>query len=179
MRECLKAMNSINSDLTFTVEWAGEFSNKRLPTLDFSMWIEQGLIRHTFYEKEMKNQILVMRKSSMAEKQKIDILSNEVVRRLSNIGENVGQCEKDHTIDHLTQQLMNSGYMRPQIYEIIISGLKGLENKIYRRKLAKENFYRRGCETLEERTRKKLSEKTGWFKKKKKKQVLKYKTLQS
>ena len=42
-----------------TVEWTGEFTNLRLPTLDFSMWIEQGLIYYTYYEKE--TQIMVMR----------------------------------------------------------------------------------------------------------------------
>ena len=175
MRECIKAMNSINQDLTFTVEWAGEFDNSRLPTLDFSMWIEQGLICHTYYEKEMRNQILVMRDSSMAERQKMDILSNGLVRRLSNVGNNIGQCEKDRIIDHFTQQLVNSGFERKQVYEIISSGLKGYENKIERRKRARENFYRKGVETLEERTRKKLTEKTSWFKKKKRKEILKFK----
>ena len=43
--------------------------------------------------------------------------------------------------------------------------------------MAKQNFYRRGCETLEERTRKKLTEKTGWFKKKKKKQATKFRKV--
>ena len=105
----------------------------------------------------------------------MDILSNELVRRLSNIGGNIGQYEIDQVIDHFTQQLVNSGYLRKQVYEIISSGLKGYENKIERRKRAKENFYRKGIETLEERTRKKLTEKTSWFKKKKNKEILKYK----
>ena len=170
MRECLKCMNSINTDLTFTVEWAGEFPNSRLPTLDFSMWIEQGLIHHTYYEKEMRTQLMVMRQSSMAERQKMDILSNELVRRISNVGESIGQEEVDKIIDHFTQQLVNSGYERRQVYEIITSGLKGFENKKYRRIKARERFYRRAVDTLEERTMKKLTEKTNWFKKKKKKQ---------
>ena len=121
-----------------------------------------------YYEKEMRNQILVMRDSSMAERQKMDILSNELVRRLSNVGNNIGQCEKDRIIDHLTHQLVNSGFERKQVYEIISSGLKGYENKIERRKRARENFYRKGVETLEERTRKKLTEKISWFKREKK-----------
>ena len=179
MQECIKAMNSINPDLTFTVEWAGEFENLKLPTLDFSMWIEQGKIYHTFYEKEMRNQILVMRNSSMAERQKMDIMSNEVIRRLSNVGETNGQLERDQIIDHFTQQLVNSGFERKQIYEIISSGLKGYENKIERRMRNKENFYRRGTETLEERTRKKLTEKTNWFKKKKNKMKEKFKRQNS
>ena len=79
---------------------------------------------------------MVMRQSSMAERQKMDILSNELVRRLSNVGESIGQIERDMIIEHFTQQLVNSGYERRQVHEIIISGLKGYENKKYRRRKA-------------------------------------------
>ena len=44
-----------------------------------------------------------------------------------------------------------------------------------RRRRNKEKFYRLGTETLEERTRKKLTEKTNWFKKKKRKGSDKFK----
>ena len=36
-RLCLPVMNSINEDLTFTAEVAGDFPSKKLPTLDFNM----------------------------------------------------------------------------------------------------------------------------------------------
>ena len=74
---------------------------------------------------------------------------------------------------------MNSDFEREQIYEIITSGLKGFENKIARRLRNKENFYRKGKDTLEERTRKKLTEKTSWFQKKKKKEKEKFKRQKS
>ena len=38
VREVLKAMNNINSDLRFTVETENDFDNKRLPTLSFEIW---------------------------------------------------------------------------------------------------------------------------------------------
>ena len=70
--------------------------------------------------------------------------------------------------------MVNSGFERRQIYEIISSGLKGYENRIERRRKAKENFYRKTGETLEERTRKKLTEKVNWFKKRKWKDIDKF-----
>ena len=79
------------------------------------------------------------------------------------------QDERDKIIDHLTQQLVNSCFERRQIHEIVSSGLKGYENRIERRRKAKENFYRKAGETLEERTRKQLTEKLNWFKKRKEK----------
>ena len=38
-RICLPAMNSVNDDLKFTTEAPEEFSRKRLPTLDFVIWM--------------------------------------------------------------------------------------------------------------------------------------------
>ena len=49
------AMNSINSDLRFTTETAEEFDDKKLPTLDFKLWLEEDMeVNHTFFEKSMK-----------------------------------------------------------------------------------------------------------------------------
>ena len=36
-------MNAINPDLTFTAEVGEDFSDKRLPMLDFSLWMEKKL----------------------------------------------------------------------------------------------------------------------------------------
>ena len=45
------AMNSINQDLKFTVETEIDYKEKRLPTLDFYMWYQNGLIHHSYFEK--------------------------------------------------------------------------------------------------------------------------------
>ena len=57
---------------------------------------------------------------------------------------------------------MNSGYSRPQIRDLVESGLKGVVRK-ERRKLTRETRYRMGCETIEEREKKKLLESTSWY----------------
>ena len=50
-RICQEAMNDISQDLQFTVEVPEDFENERLPTLDFSLWMENGIITHTYYQK--------------------------------------------------------------------------------------------------------------------------------
>ena len=51
----LPVMNSINPDLKFTVEVAGDFPTKSLPTLDFTMEMRKDFtITHKYYEKKMK-----------------------------------------------------------------------------------------------------------------------------
>ena len=80
-RVCLKAMNSVNSDLKFTTEAPEDFPRKRLPTLDFLIWMVLGIIYHSYYEKPMKSQYTVMQKSAMSEHQKMAILINGLLMR--------------------------------------------------------------------------------------------------
>ena len=49
-RVCLPAMNSVNDDLKFTTEAPEDFANNRLPTLDFVLWLIDGILFHTYYE---------------------------------------------------------------------------------------------------------------------------------
>ena len=105
-RLCVPAMNAINSDLTFTVEVASDFRDGRLPTLDFSLWMDEiGQLRHSYYEKEMKTQKMIEMDSAMSTKQKITILSNELTRRLYNIDdkEDDMKTETEKTIENLTR----------------------------------------------------------------------------
>ena len=106
------AMNGINSDLVFTTELPEDFDDDRLPTLDFKMWLEDDMeINHTFYETTMKTQMMMPRRSAMAEKMKISIASNDLNRRLSNINiERMPESERLEVVDMFTHQLKNSGY---------------------------------------------------------------------
>merc|ERR1711954_64016 len=85
-RTCRDAMNHINPDLVFTTETQEDFSTERLPTLDFEIWIsENNFIKHSYYQKSMKTPLTIMERSGMGYQQKYQILTNELVRRMSNI----------------------------------------------------------------------------------------------
>ena len=84
-RICKEAMNSISEDITFTTEVPKDFTDKKLPTLDFVMWMHLGLILHSYYEKSMRTPYVIMKRSAMCEHQRMSILSNELIRRLSNV----------------------------------------------------------------------------------------------
>ena len=101
-RVCLPCMNSINEDLVFTVECTDDFPEKRLPTLDFYLWVVQGIILWSYFDKSMRSQLIKMKRSAQGEQQKMDILSNEMVRRLSNVCDQVEFAEKIGIIDHYT-----------------------------------------------------------------------------
>ena len=62
-------MNSINDDLTFTAEVASDFPTNKLPTLDFNLWMrEDRTLSHSYFEKEMKSQMLLEKDSAMGMK---------------------------------------------------------------------------------------------------------------
>ena len=65
-KRCLPAMNAVNDNLKFTTEAPEDFPRKRLPTLDFMIWMKRGLLFHTYFEKSMKNQVTIMQRSAMS-----------------------------------------------------------------------------------------------------------------
>jgi hypothetical protein len=64
---CLPAMNAINKKLKFTTESPEEFPRRRLPTLDFVLWMVRGILYHFYFEKSMKNQYTIMQRTAMSE----------------------------------------------------------------------------------------------------------------
>jgi hypothetical protein len=96
-RICLEAMNDVSPDLTFTVETVHDFDNKRLATLDFEAEVVDcqthgcPQIIYSYFEKSMKTSLVIAEASAMGEHQKFSILTNEVIRRLSNTSKDRGE----------------------------------------------------------------------------------------
>ena len=170
-RQMNKAMNSILENINFTMEIPEDFEGEKLPTLDFKMWVEDKKeIRYSFYEKEVNTPYCIMEKSAMAERSKISSLSQDVIRRLQNNCKDTCQAEKNAIIETYIRKLKISGYSKSQIKEIISSGLKGYVTKVERAEEEGRSFHRGATQTLAGRQKKKLTQKTNWYKKKKGKQ---------
>ena len=118
---------SFNTDLVFTAEIPEDFKDNKLPTLDFLLWLDKnGLLNWSYYQKSMKTPLVIMDKSAMSDKQRHNILANELIRRLSNT--NIEQPDIDETtniIEIFTQQLKSSGYGRKTSREIVVAGTVG------------------------------------------------------
>ena len=93
-REYRKAMCDISSDLEFTTETESDFHKKRLPTLSFELWSEKEGVRHSYFEKEMRSQVLTMKRSSQSEQSKYSILVNELGRRFEVLDSRISLKEK-------------------------------------------------------------------------------------
>ena len=78
------------------------------------LWLVDGILYHSYFEKAMKNQYTVMQRSAMSEHQRMAILSNELVRRLSKMHRDVVGEEIKGIIETFVSQLKTSGYGRKQ-----------------------------------------------------------------
>ena len=158
-------MNSINKDLVFTTECQEDFKNEKLPTLDFQMWLQGNKISHTYFQKPTKTPYFIMARSAMSNQQKIQILSNELTRRMSNVKiEDVGQDEKNRIVEQFTQELKSSGYTFSLAKNIVQSGLKGWITRRKNREKNGQEFYRTAKASAYTREKKKLLSRETWYK---------------
>ena len=82
--------------LVATMELCSDFKDGRMPTLSFSLWQGVDKIEHSYFEKEMKNQTLLMSRTAMSKHQIMNIMSNELIRRLEMMDGCLSQKEKIH-----------------------------------------------------------------------------------
>ena len=91
-----------------------------LPTLDLQVEVIKveyknqliDQISFTFFQKPRKTALVIGFTSAMAAYQKHNILSNEIIRRLSNLSKDRCNQEKIKVIDDFTRELKSSGYCR-------------------------------------------------------------------
>ena len=114
-----------------------------------------GQVNHDYFQKAMKTPYVIMKRSAISQHQKISILSNELVRRVSNTNHKNETMELAAKVtEKFTKEMKFSGYSRVEIKEVIASGLLGWKRKIKRREDAKEAFYRSAGSTLPGRCKK-------------------------
>ena len=164
----LGSLVGVEDYLHFTMETQEDFKDQWLPTLDTKLKVEKktNQVLYAFFEKPTSSNVTVQRRTAMGEDAKIQIVSNDLVRRLQNNSEDLGAEAKRTVVDDYSQKLINSGYSKDQVRKIIVNGIKGYEGKRRRTLAAGKGLHRSSKDSLEQRTRKKLLGKTCWFKKK-------------
>ena len=178
------AMESINPDIKFEIELEEDFPDKKLPTLDTCVWLDRSpdippKFNFSFFEKKMNSSYVILEKSAMSMKQKYAILSQEVVRRMLNTRTGTKQQDRNDILNRYSQKLLRSGYRIPQVREILISGIRSYQRRLKNAESKKVNLYRSAKSSLGERIRKKLFEKTSWFKERERKRILTKRTQNS
>ena len=115
-------MWTIEPFLKFTTETEEDFPDNWSPTLDTALKIsEDNRVLSKFWEKPTNSNRTVEKRTAMRENQKVQILTQEVIRRLGNTTEGLPQREYQNMIDRFCQKLYNSGYSEDQMRRIVVA----------------------------------------------------------
>ena len=101
----------------------------------------------------------------MDENSKIQILANDLTRRLLHIEQSMGVKEQVRVINEYSQKLFNSGYKKEQVKRIIINGVKAFERRLSESESGGRPLHSNLKESYGRRSRKKLTEKTSGYRK--------------
>ena len=97
--------------MKFTIDMEENHQDGKIPMLDVCCWREgKNQFRHSFYEKIVASNLVVMAKSAISQGSKISSLSQEVVRRLRNTGRNIHIMEKIKILKKFMIKMSRSGY---------------------------------------------------------------------
>ena len=160
-------MNSIFPNLNFTMETHEDFQDSTLPTLDTRIWMEERKVMYSYYEKPMSAKTVIMKNSALSENSKVASLSQDLVRRMKTTSQDLSMDRRIDIIDEYAAKLTRSGYSRIQTTKIIVAGLRGFERALKRHREGKTKLHRSAAEGAVKRNRKKLLDKSTWFKEKK------------
>ena len=148
--ELRKCLESLNPDLKYVMELESDFNGK-LPTLDTRIWLHRPECKapeYEFYSKDVSSKYCILEKSALDYSQKINILSNDLVRRLFNTKETISQSRKDEIVDEFSLKLLRSGYSIPSSRQILISGIRCFQRKVYHAKESGVPLHRSAQSTL-------------------------------
>ena len=159
-------METIEEYLEFTTETQEDFNDWWLPTQDFAVRIsEDNQILFKFWENTTNSTRVLDKRTAMGENQKVQILTQEFVRRLANTKEDLPREEYQTILNKFCQKMYNSGYKEDQIRRVVIAGIRGWGGKTTRCKEQGMRLRRPARESQESRMRTKLLGKSSWFRK--------------
>ena len=101
-------MESIFDNLKFEMEHEEMFPEKKLPTLDFKMWMEDNKIMYSFYQKEVANKAVINKLSALSENVKVASLTQNLIRRCKNTSELLPVEVRLAVIDEFVEQVLAS-----------------------------------------------------------------------
>ena len=106
----VQAMNDVMPFLEFTSECQSDFPDNRLPTLDCNLFVSNGRILHTFFEKSMRCNKSIDAKSALPALTIRSSLRQEIVRRMINLHLDLPHEEKLKVLDQFYDKLRLSGH---------------------------------------------------------------------
>ena len=136
----------------------------KLPILDLKVWIgENQLIMYQFYRKDMASRLLMMSRSAMPHKMKINVLTQEAIRILRNCSGKMKWKEVANILTDFCVRMKISGYSERHRLNIIMSALKGWARQKEADRSGAKPMYRDKEYKKVERRKEKERKKKQWY----------------
>ena len=164
----MKVLNEIASSIhpmiELTSDMPSNYSDGKLPVLDLKVKLgPKNQIDFEFYEKQTKNNRVILASSALPWRQKETILVNEAVRRLRNTSDQLGTETQNFHLSVYMVKLKNSGYSAKFRAKIIRKAKAIYFNQKENDRKGLKSLYRSRKQILEDRKKKKNS-KISWWK---------------
>ena len=143
--------------LEFEADYASKNESGKLPILDLECWMEDDLVKTTFYKKSVATDSLITPKSGFTNRVTRNILVQEGVRRLVNCSPDLPASQRLHHLSLFSLLMKKSGHCQSFRQNIITRALQ-----LYN--IRRQGTLYRSREQIQE-ARKSRSTKSSWFKK--------------
>ena len=130
-RVVLEALNSVMPFLNLTAECPSDYPDNRLLTLDCSVFVEEGLFLHSFFEKPTRSGKSLDAATALPANSLKASLIQEFIRRLTNIHPLVGHKEKVLVLDKFCNKLYSSGHKVEFIQLIVVEALLKFKHMLH------------------------------------------------
>ena len=168
MKELNKAMSSIVSFLKFESEVAEMYSDRKLPTLDTSLWLEGHRVMFMFYEKPTVPNRVIQKSTALSSEIIRSSTNQGVVRRLLNCSQDLPIVIKQEILSDYAQKLINSGFSIRSSQLTLVHGVTRYMELVESSKLPTSNekfkplYYSKHYNKLERKLDKYLA-RSGWY----------------
>ena len=119
--------NSIDSMIKMTVDFPENYEDRKVPMLDVQLWLnteENPKIYYIFYQKPMRNRLMLLKNSLMSQNQKLSILTQGVFRRIHNTKPEADENMKVKILDLFMEDLRHSGFNEKERLKILTGGFR-------------------------------------------------------
>ena len=155
----------------FTVDAPWDHSSGYVPILDVQakpITTQDGEqdVEYLFYEKGISNTKILMERSAMSTRVKMETTSNEVFRRIYNTDRKVDNEVKVEILNRYMVKMKMSGYNQSQRLQALLGGIRRYRKLELMERKGTRPLYRNYEKDWAERRRNKWEGRTNWFRKK-------------
>ena len=157
--------NSLEETIQVTTDVPTNHDDHKVPMLDIKVWFNENEkeVQYNFFQKEMKNKVLLKKTSALPYRQKLAILTQEVVRRLHNTKEELPVSVKNEILEDFMKTMKLSGFNEKERFDVLKSGKEAFEKLKQKAKAEGRSLFRPKGYKKQERKKEKKLKKTKWF----------------